>query len=176
MEILAVIYKELHFKLSIYCSFYSELPNIVRCVKEHTGGCAASQNAPLEWILRKYKEWQQSSCDLSRVDPQVMVVDDSSELANCSMMFMNSFYKGLTTKTDFMQAMCQASEEEQKCMRHAKHIPLSVQFNLAEDMDKYMEFNKMCNRSFTTLPAVSGKIGHLNPRVYHIKDLKVKPG
>lgn len=126
-------------------------------MKEHTEGCAATQNAPLEWIVRKYKEWQQSSCDLSRVDPRVMVRDDSSELANCSMAFMDIFYKGLTTRTDIMQAFCEASQEEEKCLRRAKHIPLSVQFNLAEDMDRHAEYRRMCNRSFSSTMAPSGR-------------------
>lgn len=126
-------------------------------MKEHTEGCAATQNAPLEWIVRKYKEWQQSSCDLSRVDPQVMAKDDTSELANCSMAFMDSFYQGLTTRTDIMQAFCMAMEEEEKCLRQAKHIPLTIQFNLAEDMNRHAEYRKMCNRSFSSQPAPSGR-------------------
>lgn len=131
----------------------------MKCVKDHTEGCAAAQNAPLEWIVRKYKEWRQSSCDLSRVDTQVMVKDETSESADCYMVFMESVYKGLTSKTDLMEVMCSASEEEEKCLGQVKYIPLPMQFYFTEDVEKYQDFKKMCNKTFTSQPAPSGEYG-----------------
>ncbi|XP_061194923.1 uncharacterized protein LOC133203073 [Saccostrea echinata] len=133
----------------------SKLSDVVKCVKEHTEGCAAAQNAPLEFILHKYKEWRQSACDLSSVDTQVMVKDETSDVANCSMVLMNSYYKGLTTKSSFIGSLCSAKREEEKCIQQAKYIPLPIQFNFAETMDAYQEFKKMCNQTFENKPMPS---------------------
>ncbi|KAK3094578.1 hypothetical protein FSP39_003616 [Pinctada imbricata] len=163
----------------------SDLPTITTCVKEYTEGCTSTQAAPLVFILKKYKEWKQSDCDLSRTNVDITPVDSMNNITKCHMDSMEVMYNGIMRSTNMSVVMCQAVVSVYDCYSKLSYLPLEIQYRLtAGENDAHML--EMCrnmtrDQTAVTLPAESPNcmldMASLCfvPYLVHLTDLELTP-